>query len=151
MIAGRTHDLLNALNELEDLRIEEALSRRGFQRFVVRGDAQLLPMDRNHLDPSPVEVQLRDISRGGIGFISTTEVDVNTSWRVVFYHHGFPVGEQGVVVRHCRQVDTQLYLMGGQFVLNSGILSILGIDPSQIDEDDRHQLPPIPGEFESPR
>ncbi|QDU72342.1 PilZ domain-containing protein [Mucisphaera calidilacus] len=150
MIVAQSHDLLDTLNALEDLRSNEVSARRAFQRFVVRGDAQLLPMDRNHLDPNPIPIHLRDISRGGLGFITTAELDVNSSWRVVFYHHGFPVGEQGLVVRHSRRVEAGLHLVGGQFVVNSGVLSLLGIDPSQIDDEDQADIPAVPGDFRSP-
>jgi len=129
--------LLDELDRLEDLRnpSHAAGAQRQFARFVVRGDAELHPMNRSKLDATPVEVKLRDIGRGGFGFIAEQPIEPGTSWRCCFLDRGFVVGEQACIVRHCRRVSDHLYLAGAQIVMPSGILVSLGVDPAQLDDE----------------
>ena len=69
MSTMRPRSLLDELDKLESLREPEKAGQRQFRRFVVRGEAELHPMNRNRLDPTPLTIQLRDISRGGVGFL----------------------------------------------------------------------------------
>ena len=68
MTTTRPRALLGELDRLETLRDPAQAGQRQFHRFVIRGEAELHPMSRNQLDPTPLQIQLRDVSRGGIGF-----------------------------------------------------------------------------------
>jgi len=153
MSTTRPHALLGELDRLESLRDPERQGLRSFRRYVIRGDAELHPMNRNRLDPTPIEIKMRDISRGGMGFICSQPLPERSSWRLCFLQHGYVIGEQGVVVRHCRQVGEGMYLIGGQFVIDSGLLVNLGVPrgalqdqditaPEEGDAEDENFVPP---------
>jgi hypothetical protein len=129
--------LLDELDRLEMLRDPDKsiTTQRQFTRFVVRGDAELHPMTRSCLDNTPVEVKLRDVGRGGFGFITEKPLPAGSSWRCCFLDHGYVVGEQACVVRHCRQIGPRLYLAGAQIVIPAGILLGLGVDAASLDRD----------------
>jgi hypothetical protein len=130
--------LLNTLEELEGLRdpSRSADSQRQFERFRVRGDAELHPADRGRMDREPLEIQLRDIGRGGLGFITTRRLEPGSSWRASFRRQSYVIAEQECIVRHCRSVGAGLYLVGAQFVVSTGLLTLLGVDASATAEHD---------------
>lgn len=130
------HLLLSELDRLESLRDTSRDGQRQFKRFVIRGDAELHPMGRNRMDTTPIEVKLRDIGRGGVGFICSTPLPTNSSWRAMFVQNGYVVGEQAAVVRHCREVSDGVFLIGTQFVANSGLLTLLGVPAGAVDDTD---------------
>lgn len=149
MLGRRPESLLAELNRLESLR-DPAKSgqQRQFKRFPVRGDAELHPMSRSRLDRQPLEVQLRDLGRGGVGFICHQPLPTGSSWRIAFLQHGYVVGEQAVLIRHCHAVSDGLYLVGGQFIADTGLLTILGLDPGAVldgDGADTPDEPPVAG------
>ncbi|MEQ9455104.1 MAG: PilZ domain-containing protein [Phycisphaeraceae bacterium] len=150
MSIASSKDVLEALEKLENLRDPQHLPRRAFQRFLVRGDAHLLPMDRPHVrnNPSPeaIEIKLRDISRGGLGFVTTQKIEPGSTWRIVFYHEGFAIGEQAGVIRYSREIQPELYLSGAAFIISNGILSMLGVDLTHIDDADDTDFN-IPSDF----
>ncbi|MEX0655724.1 MAG: hypothetical protein WD534_08700 [Phycisphaeraceae bacterium] len=142
-------DLLDELNRLESMRTPKGQGHRRHQRFLVRADAELHPMDPSQLDRTPLEIKLRDIGRGGMGFICQTPLPQGSTWRANFIHRGYVVGQQSLVVRHCRSVGNGLYLVGGQFCIDTGLLTLLGVDPARVkedhlrpDDDDDAFLPP---------
>ncbi|MEM6756385.1 MAG: hypothetical protein AAF586_04395 [Planctomycetota bacterium] len=128
--------LLDELDRLESLRAPEKteLCKRHFARFVVRGDAELQPMTRSKLDATPIEIKLRDIGRGGFGFIAEQPLEPGTPWRCAFLDRGYAVGEVACVIRHCDRIGGRLYLAGAQIVVPTGLLATLGVDPARIDE-----------------
>lgn len=129
--------LLDELNRLEDLRNPARCEgKRQFHRYVVRSDAELVRMDRSHTLETPIPVMLRDVGRGGIGFVCTDKLDNESLWQVNFLQHGFVIGHMGVIVRHCRTISDDFYLIGGQFCSDSGLLYQLGVNPSVVEESD---------------
>lgn len=130
--------LLDELSRLEDLRdpTKSDKNHRQFRRFVVRATAELHPMSRSRLDSTPVEVHLRDISRYGAGLISHEPLPIDSGWRLTFLQQGYYIGEQPLVVRHCRPVGQGVYLVGGQFVIATGLMALLGVDDGAIQEGD---------------
>lgn len=121
--------ILQELAALERSRIDVPSyeSQRQFRRHVIRGEAELYPVEHKSMHPESIDVQLRDASRGGVGFLSRMPLESDTTWRIEFIRHGFVVGEQHLVVRHCSQVREGLYLCGAQFIASAGLLTILGV------------------------
>jgi branched-chain amino acid transport system permease protein len=72
-------------------------------------------------------VLMRDIGRGGIGFVCDRELPVHTTWHVAFLQHNYQIGSIAVAIKHCRQVRPGVHLVGGQFIINSGMLVMLGV------------------------
>ncbi|MEM0913508.1 MAG: hypothetical protein AAGK09_02750 [Planctomycetota bacterium] len=127
--------LLDELDRLESRRAPDLLDvcNRQFARFATRGDAELHPMTRSKLDATPIEIKLRDIGRGGLGFIVEQFIEPGTPWRCVFLDSGYAVGEIACVIRHCDRIDGRVHLAGAQIVVPTGLLVMLGADPAQID------------------
>lgn len=125
--------LLAALSKLENLRDPSAgEGKRQFHRFVVRGEAELVNVDHTDTKPITLPVQIRDVGLGGMGFVSQIPLEVGSVWRVNFLQSGHVIGTQPILIRHSRTVNDALHLIGGQFVIETGILCILGVNPSSI-------------------
>lgn len=134
MAASNPYRLLDVLGQLEKGREatspNSGIGQRKFTRFVVRGEAELRAMDRIDTDAGSVQVLLRDIGRGGVGFVSQEKLATNSIWRLCFYQHGYMIGHQAVIVKHSREIEPGVYLAGGQFCIESGLLALLGVDPA---------------------
>ena len=125
--------ILRYLEDLEDMRHASKVSqKRRFDRFVVRGEAELVAIGTSDVTDKPLPIHIRDIGRGGIGFVSEEAVEAGEYFNVRFYESGFVVAERPIVVCHARQVESGLYLVGGQFVADTGLLILLGVDPDAL-------------------
>jgi len=141
MSTGTAFNLLDELTRLESLRDPERQGQRQFRRFPIRCDAELHPMDVARTDRQPVDIKLRDIGRGGIGFVCHQPIEVGSNWRCAFVHHGQVLSQQAIVVRHCRQVQPGLYLLGAQFCLDLGVMVTLGLSPRDVIDGDSGEQP----------
>lgn len=123
----RLVDVLARIEADRRTAIEE--DRRRFRRFVVRGEALLEPLNRKSVTESRT-LLLRDIGYAGIGFLADQPLDPESMWRVRFQHddHGAVIGSQPVVIRYCRPVQANLYMVGAEFIIEPYLLSLLGID-----------------------
>lgn len=148
MTQADPYRLLATLDRLETLRDPQHSGRqRQFNRHIVRGDAELHPVDQSALDASPVPITLRDIGGGGLGFICDALLPAGSTWRVCFLMQGFVIGQQTLVVRHCRKIEDGVYLVGGQFCIEPGLMVALGVDPTTVrgetsEDNDAAFLPP---------
>ena len=131
--------LLNQLKRMEMAASAQASEQRQFRRFFCRADAELHPMDTAQVVRTPLEIKIRDISRGGMGFISQTLLAPASCWRACFLHRGCVIAQQSLIIRHCRSVGAGLYLAGAQFCIDTGVLSLVGIDPARISEGNNPQ------------
>lgn len=127
----RPERLLDTLNILERRR-HPARSpdddQRQFQRYPVRGDAELYPMDQPRLADEVVHIMLRDIGLGGLHMVSDRWLEPGSTWRVCFLVRGYAVAEQGVVIQHCRSVAEGVCYVGGQFIIDAGLMAVLGVE-----------------------
>lgn len=133
MSQSAAQSLLQELTRLESLRDPKVTkTQRQFDRYVIRSDAELHPMDLAVQTKAPVPILLRDLSRGGIGFVCSQPLEPNSTWHVSFIKDGYSIGCQGLVVRHCRLIKESTYLAGTQFCVSSGLLAQLGVKPSAL-------------------
>lgn len=144
-MAERNPDaLLSELTRLEALRDPRknagAGSNRSFERFVVRGDIELHPESRTRLDRNPLDVKIRDLARGGVGFIAQQHMPKGSCWRACFLQHGFVVAQQCLVVRHSREVSPGVFLVGTQFVSDPALLALMGVEPGAIQDGDEQDV-----------
>ena len=147
MIQPDPNALLETLNELEQRRQSNVHSTmRRFRRFVVRGDGVLYTVEQNSIEDAPVLIQLRDVGRGGVGFLCQAPLEVNSTWRICFVNQGHMIGHMPIVIRHSQEVEAGVYLIGAQFSIETGLLKLLGVDPLLIHEDEGGEAV----EFESP-
>lgn len=125
-------DLMEVLERLERARQEPTNGQhRSYKRHPVRGDARLEPLSE---DPyaETVPILLRDISRGGVGFLSEQQIEPGSLWRIRFQQQGRWIGSQAIAVRHCRLIQSELYLVGGQFVIEPYILQMVGVPEREL-------------------
>lgn len=138
MAVSNPHRLLDELVKLESLRDPKLEGgSRVYRRFVIRGEAEAVRLDRNAMDSSPQPILLRDVGRGGLGFVTQSPMEVYSTWRVGFVQTGYVYAQQAMIVRHCRMIRPDLYLVGAQFCIESGLLCLLGVDPADIADGDR--------------
>lgn len=149
MLAGEPLELLNELDRLKRLRQPQPDGQRRFRRFPIRADAELHPLDPACPDRAPLEVKLRDISLAGVGFVCQQAVPINSHWRLCLFRRGYAVGSLALLVRHCKQVSSNLYLAGGQFCIEPGLLTLLDVPPSALSEEGKATADP--SNFVSPR
>lgn len=133
----RPEDLLSELSRVEHNERDGVFvtngNRREHLRHEVRGEAELQPVGRKRLSSVPIEVQLRDLARGGVGFVCPNPLAVESSWRINFFCRGYVVGSQSLIVKRCTRIDDGLYSIGTQFVLDTGIMAALGVELSEIE------------------
>jgi hypothetical protein len=121
------------LAQIEQARVPaQELSKRRFRRLAVRGEAELQPVDQSRLDLRPIPIHLRDVSLGGLGFTCKEGLAVNSLWRCNFAAQDLVIATQTILVRHCREINSGLFLVGGQICIDSGLLYLLGVEPTAI-------------------
>ena len=126
--------VLDELAKLENCYDDGALSYvRSWQRIELRGEAELYPMNRKSLDRSPIEIALRNISRGGVGFLSSRALEVGSLWRMGLCVNGEIVGQQAIAIVHCTAARDDVYLLGGMIVIDNGLLQAYGISPDDLE------------------
>ncbi len=135
MTVAESQDLVQLLQRLEYWRQEPAVEKqRAFKRFSIRGDASLAPLDADMIS-APLHIMLRDISRGGVGFVSEEFLEIGTTWRMTLKKDGFRIGSQPLVVRFCRLIQDGLYLTGAQFITEPFLMHALGVPSHELVND----------------
>ncbi len=135
MTVAEPRDLVELLQRMEFWRQEPPVERqRAFRRFSIRGDASLEPIDTDMVS-GPIGAMLRDISRGGAGFVCEQFLHVGSTWRMTFKKDGFRIGSQPIVVRFCRLVQDGLYLVGAQFTTEPYLIHALGVPTHELASD----------------
>jgi len=130
--------VLSALSDIER-RSQQPLvaGKRQYVRKSLRGEAILQTLEDGSLEVTNLRVQLRDISIGGLGFLTNQPIEIGTLWRVQFLIHNYVVGQKTIIIRHCREISDGAFLCGGQFAMDPGLLQTLGIDPASLCENDK--------------
>jgi len=151
MNATSQSSLLAALDELEQRRSSDSSeSKRSFQRFSIRGEADMRAVHGTKVDSAPVRIHLRDVCRAGIGFLVEQRLEPDTRWRIVFETRGYPVVSQSIIVRHTSEVTPGIYLVGGQFCIDDGLMVLLGVDPARLDEGAQDDVDELSAMFMAP-
>jgi len=130
--------LLTALDQLDRLREKSNRyhAKRRHRRFNVRSEVLLYPMDMRQTDRDPVPAVVRDLSRTGMGFVSQTPLPIGAAYRASFLNRSFVIGQQALIIRHAREVEDGAYLIGSEFCIESGLMCLLGVKPSEIEDGD---------------
>jgi hypothetical protein len=130
--------VLDVLSRLEQVcGGKQDYRRRRHARHVVRGEAILLQLDRTSSDEPPITVMLRDVGRGGVGFIAQRSVAVGSLKRLRLLQRDYGIGEVDVMIQHCALVEDPVYLIGCEVCFNNGQMLLLGVDPATISTDDQ--------------
>lgn len=131
-------DLIEVLGRMEYWRQEPPVDhKRAFRRFVVRGEATLEPVHSGKVIESDARAMLRDVSRGGVGFLCDRFLEPGDIWRIRFERKGYLLGQQPILIKFCRLVQDGLYLTGGQFIIEPALMVALGVDETDLHDDTR--------------
>ena len=135
------HNVLAVLSDIERRSLQGPMTgKRQFVRRSLRGEAILQTLEDAAVEVRTLRVQLRDISQTGIGFLASERIESGTIWRVSFVVRNFAVGQQTITVRHSRPIAEGVYLSGGQFCIEPGLLHMMGIDPDSLSEGDSKEF-----------
>jgi hypothetical protein len=127
-----------ALQELESWQSSpEANQRRRFVRHPARGLVRLLPTTMTDQPFELVTAHVRDISRGGLGVLSTTEGQSGESWQMQLVHNQTILASLPGYCRHCRPITDGVWLQGLEFGIPASILLALGVDDKAIELEDQ--------------
>ena len=125
--------LLEQLEELEALRSAQIpTDRRISPRVPIRGEAEMLAIAGTSVSTNLLQIQIRDISWSGIGFLSSEPLRTDSHWRVCFMDRGEQMAQARVMVRHCREINAGICLAGGLFVIEAAIPAIFGVRTSEL-------------------
>ncbi len=127
------------LNALESLRRSGsktgAHAARQFLRYITRGEAVIYPMSRRTPADAGAPIFLRDVGRGGVGFICQRDLPARGDWRIVFLRDGYAVAESAINLCHTQRVRDGVFLCGGRFVAGAGLLTTLGVAPHALENE----------------
>lgn len=132
----KAHDILARLSRIENrVNADDAQARRSFRRHSVRGEARLHPVNRRVTEDAVEDIQLRDVGRGGIGFLCKHPLPLNALYRVDLLNQGYTLSSVEVLVRHVTPLGDGLYRIGATFVIQSSLLLELGVSKDALDDD----------------
>lgn len=127
-------DLTAALGRAEALKTEPSQAQRRFSRFEVRGEARVLSDHPG--DNTCYEGQIRDISRGGLGMLTSQEVPVGGPMRIRISTGRTPIACTPAFCRFSRPVGGGAHLVGFAFAMDAAPLLALGLDNTTLAEAD---------------
>lgn len=135
-MSDNPNDILARLDDLEgNANADDLQARRSFKRHTVRGDARLYPVSRLLTEDSIEDIQLRDIGRGGIGFLCKHPLPINSLYRVDLLNQGYTLSSLEVLIRHITPLSDGLYRIGATFVIQSSLLLELGVQKDALESD----------------
>ena len=121
-------DVAGILHEMECWRQEPFdPEQRNYKRHSVRGDVRIEPIVGDAPVAFDAYCMLRDISRDGAGFVCYQPLPLGSQWRLWFTIRGHNMCAQPVVVRYCKAVQTGVFLVGTQFIVEPWVLCALGV------------------------
>ena len=144
MLPKETTDFQAALRELENWgSAPPSAKQRRFTRFSSRGTARIFSGSSSVDRDTAVIAQVRDISRGGIGFLTTTPAAVGDYWQIQLGEGKVVVDSMPAYCRFCREVVDGAYLIGAEFGVQAGVLMAMGVTSQEIargddPEDEQH-------------
>jgi len=138
MTLARPTRLVEVLEQLES-EADHGIGaqQRRFRRFSVRAQAQLESVHSWSDAPERVSAMVRNISRGGVGFVAERSMPLGSVWRMAFERKGRQVGSQLIVVLYCRQIHEGTYMIGGQFIVEPALMLMLGVEDAALNDDIR--------------
>ncbi len=139
MSVERAKQLVDALSKIEKWRGKPAsLRKRRFTRFGVRGTGLLVNAvaAASASEHTSLSIQLRDISRGGVGFLHSEPLRVDYSYRLLLTDQGLVLASLPLFVRYCQQIEKSAYLIGGEFGIEASMLAAIGVPVRDIASND---------------
>ncbi|MEM6393127.1 MAG: PilZ domain-containing protein [Planctomycetota bacterium] len=133
-------EILARLDHLEgQTQADDMQTRRSFRRHPIRAEARLHPVNRLVTEDAVEDIQLRDVGRGGIGFLCKHPLPLNSLYRVDLLNQGYTLSSLEVLVRHVHALSDGLYRIGATFVIQSSLLLELGVSRDSLEGDIVHE------------
>lgn len=133
MLAAETTNFQAALRELENWSSSPPTAKqRRFARFSSRGTARIYRGDSSNGHEVACIAQVRDISRGGIGFLSNVPATAGDFWQIQLCEGNVVVDSMPAYCRFCREVVAGAYLIGAEFGVQAGVMMAMGVTPQEI-------------------
>jgi hypothetical protein len=129
----QTH-LNAAMERAAALKSEPSHPQRRFDRFEVRGDVRVVsdrPGENEFYDG-----QIRDMSRGGMGVLTTREVPLGGPMHIRLSTGRMAIASTPAFCRFSREVSEGIWLCGFAFAMDAGPLLALGVDKTALAEAD---------------
>jgi hypothetical protein len=125
-------DLQAALRQIESWHNDGNRMRR-FPRYPARGEARLCPVAPAGAGQGTFDiVHVRDISRGGIGVLSSQPVAVGASWQLQLFSQRIALATLPAFSRYCREVSDGAWLAGLEFGIEASVLLAMGVTPAEL-------------------
>ena len=136
-------ELQRTLRELESWQADAACTgHRQFRRYAVRGLALLRPGSPQCADALATPVQIRDISRGGIGVLSSQPATSGQQWLVQITDDRVTLATLPGFCRYCRRVSEDAHLIGIEFAAEASLLLAMGVRAADlaVGDGNEHQM-----------
>ncbi|MEM1211412.1 MAG: hypothetical protein AAGI68_03855 [Planctomycetota bacterium] len=135
-MSDQPDEILARLHQIEgQAHASDMQTRRSFLRHTVRGEARLFPVSRMITEESIQDIQLRDVGRGGIGFLCQHPLPLNSLYRIDLLNQGYTLSSVEVLIRHVMPLSDGLYRIGATFVIQSSLMLELGVPKDALDAD----------------
>jgi hypothetical protein len=122
-----------ALRKLESWRLKApAAKQRRFARFPVRCEARLWAGEGGVTQINAPIVHVRDLSRGGVGLLSSQSMETGQFCQVQFIFDKVVVETRPAFGRHCREVMPHAFLIGLEFAVEASLLMALGVQAKEL-------------------
>lgn len=110
----------------------DGMDRRYFERYTVRGEATITPDARwaSTMNPDDWVVDIRDVSRGGLGVVTRGKMHVGRPYRLVCVAEGVELFSAEVTPRHVKALPEGMWSAGVAFLAEGAWLVALGVPAS---------------------
>jgi hypothetical protein len=99
---------------------------RSGERYEVRCEARIEPLDEHLQLETPDSVSVYDIARSGVMLHSNQPLQRGSAWRLRLLDGGCAIASLPVIVRYCRE-ENGVFRVGMQLVFEPAVLMHLGV------------------------
>lgn len=90
-----------------------------------------------HADQTSFDfVHVRDISRGGIGVLTSRPLSIGNCWQIQLIADRITMSTLPAFSRFCRKITDSAWLVGLEFGIEASVLLAMGVSAGQLGESD---------------
>jgi len=113
-----------------------AHERRQYDRHSVRGGARIEPLHESASFGGFKDVNLLDIGRTGVRFMTNQTLPAGSQWRLRLIHHDHVLAMMPILVRYCEPQADASFHIGAQFMIEPAVLGQLGIKEQDLGDEE---------------
>lgn len=96
-------------------------------------------------------VHIRDISRGGIGVLTSRPLASGQCWQIQLIAQRITMSTLPAFCRYCRKITESAWLVGLEFGIEASVLLAMGVSAAELGEaDETPEQPSLKGDFLGP-